>query len=64
MGYKITGQEVKSQLKFILIGACTLYLVGPLREVLKPYVDGHEILLGVLGIIVVLYLFDFSQWSK
>ena len=59
MTFKITNSEFKKRLGFILLGFFTFYLVDPIREWIKLNINMNPFLIGIGGILLALYLFDF-----
>lgn len=58
-GFRITKEETKKRMGYTLLGVFSFYLVEPFREVIETYVDVNPIAVGVVGIVAVLYFFDF-----
>ena len=56
--FKITKDEIRKRLGFFLLGFFFFYLADPVRT----WMDGlgvNNVLLGISGIILVFYLFEF-----
>ena len=58
--FQITSREAKSRVGFILLGVFAFYIALELREVINVmFPNTNPIVIGVIGIIAVLFLFDF-----
>jgi len=59
MKFKITNTEFRKRIGFIFLGFFTFYLIDPVREWIELNISINPILIGVGGILLALYLFDF-----
>ena len=59
MPFKITNSEFKKRLGFLLLGFFTFYLVDPIQQFINTNTQLNPFLVGGVGIILTLYLFDF-----
>jgi len=59
MANGITKHEISKRTGYILLGFFTFYLVGPIRELVETTVDFNPIWIGVIGIAITLYFFEF-----
>jgi len=59
MDFKITKSETVKRLGYVLIGFFTYYLVAPIRDLVNEYVSINPIIIGLVGIVAVLYFFKF-----
>ncbi len=55
----ITKNELKSRIGFILLGFFSFYLVEPLRKFVDSNLQLNPWIIGIGGILVVLFFFDF-----
>lgn len=55
----ITGREFKSRLGFILLAFFAFYLIEPVKEWINSNFQINPLIIGVVGIILTLYFFDF-----
>jgi len=56
---RITNKEVKSRMGYILIGFFAFYLVDPIKSWINANWNINPILVGIVGILITLYFFDF-----
>jgi len=59
MGFKITKKELKARGGYILLGFFTFYMVDPVREWVANNFTTNPMLIGIVGILITLYLFEF-----
>lgn len=59
MTFRITGEEFKRRMGFILLGFFSFYLVEPVRIWIETTVGINDFIIGGLGILATLYFFDF-----
>lgn len=60
MPFEITKEELKSRVGYILLGFFTFYIVEPIRDLVSKYVPINPIIIGIVGLLITLYLFDFK----
>lgn len=56
---RITKEEIKQRIAYLLLGFFTFYIVEPAREYFNEVLHINPIIVGVVGMIAVLYFFDF-----
>jgi len=59
MSLKITKQELKTRIGFILLGFFSFYLVSPLQKFVESNLKLNNWVIGIGGIIITLLVFDF-----
>lgn len=60
MGFKITKTEARKRTGYILLSIFAFYVVEPLRDWVNSIFDVSPFIIGIGGIILTLYLFDFD----
>ncbi len=59
---KITKKELRGRIGFILLAFFTFYLVSPIRQWFETnfaVAQNLQIVIGIIGILITLYFFDF-----
>lgn len=56
---KLTWAEIKTRIGFILLGFFSFYLVIPLQEFVDKNLQINPWFIGIGGILLVLFFFDF-----
>ena len=59
-GFRIERIEIKKRFGYILLGIFGFYLVSPIRDWLDANISFNPLIIGIVGIILTLYFFDFS----